>query len=80
MLSRHGIEQSMNRPGKCTDNAEVESFFKSLKGELIKDAALADFRHLRDKLRKYIQYFYNRVRLHSSIGYMSPIAFEKQLN
>ncbi|WP_077605471.1 IS3 family transposase [Salinivibrio kushneri] len=77
LLAEHGVEQSMNRPGKCTDNAEVESFFKSLKGELIKDAPIANLRHLREKLRKYIQYFYNRTRLHSSIGYMSPIAFEK---
>ncbi|WP_274532424.1 DDE-type integrase/transposase/recombinase [Salinivibrio kushneri] len=77
LLAEHGVEQSMNRPGECTDNTEVELFFKSLKGELIKDVPIAK-RHLREKLRKYIQYFYNRTRLHSSIGYMSPIAFEKQ--
>lgn len=79
LLGKYGVRHSMNRPGHCTDNAEVESFFKTLKGELIKDAPIRNLTVLGDKLRKYIDYFYNRTRIHSSIGYVSPIQFEKQL-
>lgn len=77
-LSGIGVMQSMNRPGHCTDNAEVESFFKTLKGELIKDAFIGSLVQPEEKLRRYIDYFYNRTRLHGSIGYISPIAIEKQ--
>lgn len=79
LLGKNGIKHSMNRPGQCTDNAEVESFFKTLKGELIKDAPIRNLAVLAEQLRKYIGYFYNRARIHSSIGYVSPIQFEKQL-
>ncbi|WP_414718326.1 integrase core domain-containing protein [Thaumasiovibrio subtropicus] len=74
LLEKYGIERSMNRPGKCTDIAEVESFFKALKGELIKDAPIADLMHLRDKLRKYIEYFYNI----SNFFYMSTKSISRE--
>ena len=76
-LSRYGIRHSMNRPGQCTDNAEVESFFKTLKSELIYDNFFGNINRLRDKVDHYIRYFYNRIRLHSSLNYLSPIEYEK---
>lgn len=76
-LSKYGITHSMNRPGQCTDNAEVESFFKTLKAELIHESFFASVAQLRDKIGYYIKNFYNRVRLHSSLNYVSPIQFER---
>ena len=76
LLKKHGIQASANRPGMCTDNAEMESFFHTLKGELIKDSTFYGEMHLRDKLVGYIQHFYNRVRLHSSLNYLSPVEYE----
>ncbi|WP_371930897.1 IS3 family transposase [Oceanimonas sp. CHS3-5] len=76
LLIRHGIRASTNRPGMCTDNAEMESFFHTLKGELIKENRFHGEMHLRDKLAGYIQHFYNRFRLHSSLNYMSPVEYE----
>jgi len=76
-LKRYGIRHSMNRPGQCTDNAEVESFFKTLKSELIYDNCFANIVRLREKVDHYIRNFYNRIRLHSSLNYLSPIEYEK---
>ncbi len=73
---RYGIIPSMNRPGQCTDNAEMESFFHSLKGELIKNKYFSSEYHLRDSVAGYIQHFYNRTRLHSSLNYQSPVEYE----
>ncbi|WP_146490208.1 integrase core domain-containing protein, partial [Vibrio sp. T20] len=67
---------SMNRPGHCTDNAEVESFFHTLKGDIIRKNSFKSEKQLRDKLAGYIQHFYNRYRLHSSLGYRSPHEYE----
>ncbi|WP_407644164.1 IS3 family transposase [Ferrimonas sediminicola] len=74
---RHGIRHSLNRAGCCTDNAEVESFFHTLKGEMFQGARFRDHWKLRDELANYIDQFYNRRRLHSSLGYQSPQQFEK---
>lgn len=76
-LGRHGIKQSYNRAGHCTDNAFMESFFHSLKGELIRKAVFKTVDQLRRALSAYINGFYNRVRLHSSLGYSSPIEYEQ---
>ncbi|PJE79342.1 hypothetical protein CI610_01694 [invertebrate metagenome] len=57
---RYGIIPSMNRPGQCTDNAEMESFFHSLKAELIKGVRFYNELHLRDTVAGYIQHFYNK--------------------
>ena len=76
LLKQKGIKASANRPGMCTDNAEMESFFHTLKGEFIKDSLFYGEMHLRDRLVGYIQHFYNRVRLHSSLNYLSPIEYE----
>lgn len=77
ILDQHGIQPSMNRPGHCTDNAHMESFFHSLKGEWIKGNKYATVNALRNAIRDYIVNFYNRTRLHSSLNYCSPNEFER---
>lgn len=76
LLKKHSIVPSMNRLGHCTDNAEMESFFHTLKGELINKTHFKCERELRDKIAGYIQHFSNRYRLHSGLEYQSPIEFE----
>lgn len=78
-LNHFGITHSMSRPGCCTDNAEVESFFKSLKSELIHQSHWADIHQLQAKIKRYIERFYNRERLHSSLEYLSPVQFENRI-
>lgn len=72
-LVKHNIQASMNRPGCCTDNAEVESFFHSLKADLIRGNKFETMNKLQTKLGGYLNYFYNRQRLHSSLGYKTPV-------
>lgn len=79
-LVNHNIKASMNRPGCCTDNAEVESFFHSLKADLIRGNTFDSSNKLHSKLKCYLNYFYNRQRLHSSLGYKSPAEFELAVN
>ncbi|TWX65185.1 IS3 family transposase [Colwellia demingiae] len=79
-LVKHNITASMNRPGCCTDNAEVESFFHSLKADLIRGNVFATTDKLHSKLKGYMNYFYNRQRLHSSLGYKTPAEFELAVN
>lgn len=74
---RYGIIPSMNRPGCCTDNAEMESFFHTLKGDLIKNRVFETEQKLRNSLSGYINSFYNQSRLHSGLGYLSPVQFER---
>ena len=74
-LARLGVVQSASRRGPG-DNAHMESFFHSLKAELTRGVAFADERHLRCALAQYVRY-YNTTRLHSSLGYRSPLAFEQ---
>jgi transposase InsO family protein len=76
-LRRLGILQSMNRPGKMNDNAHMESFFHSMKTEELYGKAFADDQQLRRILSSYIT-FYNQQRLHSSLRYLPPAAFEQQ--
>ena len=75
-LSESGITQSMNRPGKMNDNAHMESFFHSMKTESLHGMTFETDRELRSALRSYIA-FYNAERLHSSLDYLSPVAFER---
>lgn len=75
-LNKHGILKSYNRLGHCTDNAHMESFYHSLKGELIRGRKYDDESTLRSALSWYVDSFYNRTRLHSGIGYTSPIHYE----
>lgn len=76
-LAEAGIKHSVNRPGHCTDNAYMESFYHTLKGELIRKSVFDGMDGLRRSLARYINQFYNMVRLHSGIGYCSPIEFEQ---
>jgi putative transposase len=79
LLARHGMVASMSRKGDCWDNAVAESFFATLERELI---GRRDWR-TRDEARRaifrYIETWYNRVRLHSALGYVSPAQYEQQL-
>lgn len=76
VLKRNGITHSLSRPGQCTDNAHMESFFHSLKAELIRGRVFRDATDLRYALAGYINTYYNRIRLHSGIGYQSPMEYE----
>ncbi len=69
--------QSMSRKGQCHDNAVAESFFKSLKCELIYRTKLETINKTKLLLFDYIEIFYNRKRLHSTLGYKSPVNYEK---
>lgn len=76
VLKRHGIKHSLNRLGYCTDNAHMESFFHSMKAELIRGRRYLKEAELRYDLVRYINQFYNNKRLHSGIEYNSPVEYE----
>ena len=76
LLQKNHVVHSVNRPGYCTDNAYMESFYHSLKAELIRGTVFSKVDDLRRALGKYIHHFYNSVRLHSGIGYSSPLEYE----
>ncbi len=76
-LARYGIKPSLNRLGRCTDNAHMESFFHSLKAELIRARRFETDEIMRASLNGYINQFYNHQRLHSSIGYKAPAVYER---
>ena len=75
-LRSHGIRQSMSRKGDCWDNACAETFFASLKTELIGDRIFLTREQARREIFEYIEVFYNRRRLHSYLGYLTPHEFE----
>lgn len=75
-LKKLGVRGSLSRPGHCQDNAFVESFFHSLKAELIRGRSFQSEHELRYALNTYINKFYNHKRLHSGIGYVPPAIFE----
>lgn len=80
LLESHGMELSMSGRGDCWDNAAMESFWSTLKNELVNHERYATRAQARQSIFEYIETFYNRKRLHSSIGYQSPEAFEAGLN
>ena len=75
-LQYHGIRQSMSRKGDCWDNACAETFFASLKMELIRERIFLTREQARQEIFEYIEVFYNRRRLHSYLGYLTPHEFE----
>ncbi|MFT6902936.1 MAG: putative transposase, partial [Colwellia sp.] len=76
VLKRHGIIYSLSRVGKCTDNAHMESFFHSMKMEVIRGNVFQSDKELRGTLGRYINKYYNVLRMHSGISYYSPIEYE----
>lgn len=79
MLQRHLIRGSMSGRGNCWDNAVVESFFATLKTELVADARWATRAEAKSAVVEWIEGWYNRKRMHSSLGRVSPVEFEQQL-
>jgi len=77
-LAEHGIQVSMSRKGNCWDNAVAESFFATLKNELIHRRRWRSRHELRNAVFEYIDVFYNRRRLHSSLNYKTPAEVEQQ--
>ncbi len=78
MLADRGITMSMSRRGDCYDNAVVESFFGSLKQELVHHVRWEHLAQARAALHDYIEVFYNRQRLHSSLGYRTPAEADQE--
>ena len=78
LLDDRGIVCSMSAKGCCYDNAVVESFFATLKKELVYQTMWADRETASLAISEYIQVFYNRTRLHSTLGYVSPAEYEEQ--
>ncbi len=76
-LESHGMARSMSRPGNPWDNAVAESFFKTLRRELINDRRYKTRDEARQEVFKYIELYYNRQRLHSKNGYMAPCDLER---
>ena len=76
-ITELGFTQSMNRPGKVTDNAFIESFFHSMKADVFHGCRFDDDNEVRSVLTSYLP-FYNQTRLHSSLDYVSPATFERQ--
>lgn len=79
MLTRHGLVSSMSRRGNCWDNAVAESFFATLKTELVADANWATRDAAHRALFSYIEIWYNRQRLHASLGYRTPAEYEAEV-
>lgn len=79
LLAQHQIVSSMSRPANPYDNAACESFMNTLKREEIYAGAYRNLEHLRAHLEEFIDRYYNRVRLHSTLGYQPPVEFEQSL-
>lgn len=79
LLYINGFRQSMSAKGNCYDNAQAESFFSRFKTELIEGGIFESIEQARSEIFSYIEGYYNRIRRHSSLGYLSPMEFEKQL-
>ena len=78
LLAAHGLQCSMSRKGNCYDNAPVESFFATLKKELLETDTPASRASVSHDLFEYIEVFYNRIRRHSTLGYESPMEYERR--
>jgi putative transposase len=78
LLRKRGIMISMSGRGNCYDNSMVETFFKTIKSELIWPVAWQSRQQAENAVARYIDGFYNPVRRHSSLGFQSPIAFERK--
>ena len=79
LIAQHGLIQSMSRKGNCWDNAPMESFFDTFKTEHAYHEVYQDHDHAREKIFEWIEVYYNRQRMHSSLGYLSPACFEAKI-
>ena len=79
LLERHGLRASMSRKGNCWDNAVMERFFLNLKMERVWQRDYANHAEATRDVTEYIVGFYNNVRLHSKLGYLSPTAYERDM-
>jgi putative transposase len=79
LLSDYGMRMSMSRKGNCWDNAPTESFFATLKKELVHHRKYRTRDEERQEIFEFIEVFHNRERLHSSLGYMSPADYEQHI-
>jgi len=77
LLLKHGIIQSMSRKGNCWDNAVAESFFKTLKSDLVYKTYFYTKKQAKHEIFEYMEFYYNRVRSHSYLGNISPSRFEE---
>ena len=80
LLKQHGMICSMSRKGNCWDNAPIERFFSSLKREWTGDRWYRSRQEVIADVREYVAVYYNSKRLHSTLGYMTPMNYEKILN
>ena len=80
MLDQFGMRASMSRRGNCDDNAPMESFWGSLKNELVHHRRYASRAEAEASIREYIEIFYNRQRRHSRLGYVAPAVFVENFN
>jgi putative transposase len=78
-LAELSMVVSMSRTGDCYDNAAMESFFSTLKGECIEREHFQTHQEARQTIFEYIECFYNRVRRHSTFNYLSPVVYEQQM-
>jgi transposase InsO family protein len=78
LLTAHRMVQSLSRPRQCWDNAVAESFFATIKNELIELRSWATVAQVRTAVFEYIEAFYNRRRLHSTLGYLTPAEYESR--
>lgn len=78
LLQQHGVLPSMSRKGNCHDNAVAESFFSNLKNEVMHDRLFASKEEAKAVVNDYIEMYYNRLRLHQTLGYQTPMAVEAQ--
>jgi putative transposase len=79
LLTQHAIQPSMSRQGNCWDNAVAESFFRTLKTELVYLEEFDTHAYAQTAVFEYIEVFYNRQRCHSANGYLAPLVYERAL-
>lgn len=77
LLEQSGIIASMSGKGNCWDNAAMESFFGTLKEECIGSSIYSSYEEARLALFTYLEVYYNRLRRHSTLGYVSPLIYEQ---
>ena len=79
ILNEHGFVISMSRKGNPYDNAQAESFMKTLKVEEVYVSEYRTFTEVKERIGKFIELIYNQERLHSALGYLSPVEFEQEI-